>query len=227
MLSIPFYLYISFLFSCIYAGIAKIQGLSSAYPWTLALSDALFIPFAFTDLPRSFALRGVGGLHAIAISLLGYNLFTRNLSVRFNKLATAATEMRSPFADGLLRAKIKTIELAATSSPQGVSAVRSTSASAGAYLEFVCDGAETKSFEFEEVAATVRIRDTHQYIRVDTTITNKSRYPLYVSPASFALYVFSLKSWCWAQKGKWLLWSTLLSSRRNIRDLQRLATLFW
>jgi hypothetical protein len=49
LVSVPFYCYISFLFSCTYFGIGKIVNLD--FPFSNALVDSLFMPFAWSALP--------------------------------------------------------------------------------------------------------------------------------------------------------------------------------
>jgi hypothetical protein len=114
LVSIPFYCYISFLFSCVYFGIAKIQQID--WSWPSAFSTALYMPFSFTDLPHSFLIRFIGGLQAIAVSVMGWSIFMRHLSGKFERIALAAAELRSPLQDEVLKAKITLLERAVSSS---------------------------------------------------------------------------------------------------------------
>lgn len=112
LISIPFYCYISFLFSCVYFGISKIEHIS--WSWLSALSTSLYMPFAFTDLPHSFPIRFIGGLQGIVVSVMGWSIFMRHLSLRFERIAAAATELRGPLQDEVLKAKINLLERAMT-----------------------------------------------------------------------------------------------------------------
>jgi hypothetical protein len=108
IISIPFYCYISFLFSCTYVGLAKLQNIPFA--WPSALIDSLYMPFAFTNLPSNFAIQLLGGLQALIVTLIGWNIFFRHLSDRFMRITKAASELCSPFEDALFRAKLDVIE---------------------------------------------------------------------------------------------------------------------
>jgi len=108
LISVPFYFYISFLFSCVYFGVGRLQGLS--WPWHSALIDSLYIPFAFSNLPNNFLIQLIAGLHAIAIGLMGWNIFSRHLGNRLEKISTAAAEFQLQLADSSLKAKLVLIE---------------------------------------------------------------------------------------------------------------------
>lgn len=107
-LTVVFYFYISFLFSCAFAGMAKVQGIT--WPWWEAFTTSLFIPYAYTNLPHNFVLQLFGGLEAVAITLLGWNIGTIWLKTRMKRIALAAAELRGPFEDQTLRAKLILIE---------------------------------------------------------------------------------------------------------------------
>jgi hypothetical protein len=106
-ISIPFYCYISFLFSCVYYGIGKLQGIT--FPWPRALLDSLYIPFAWTDLPDSFPIRLIAGLHAIVIGFLGWNLFARHLGERLEHITVAASQLRGPLQDEAVKVRLSKI----------------------------------------------------------------------------------------------------------------------
>lgn len=108
LISIPFYCYVSFLFSCVYVGLAKLQAIS--FPWPTALLDSLYMPFAFTNLPSNFAIQFLGGLQALVVTFIGWNIFFRHLSSRFQRIAVAASELHSPFDDAAFRQKLGQIE---------------------------------------------------------------------------------------------------------------------
>jgi hypothetical protein len=104
-ITIPFYCYISTLFSFIYLGICKIQGIS--WDWPSALSSSLFMPFAYTDLPHSFPVRILGGIQCIGVAVMGWNIVSRHLSDRFESIMRAATELKQPFTEQTYRSKMQ------------------------------------------------------------------------------------------------------------------------
>ena len=108
IVSIVFYFYISFVFACLYVGLANVQHIT----WTLSDSfvNSLYMPFAFTNLPRNFPIQFLGGLQALAVTLLGWNIFFRHLNSRFEKIAIAASELRHSFEDKVLRVKLSVIQ---------------------------------------------------------------------------------------------------------------------
>ncbi len=108
VVSLIFYCYISFVFSCAYVGIAKIQGLPTNWPDFFVTS--LFIPIAFTNLPRNVPIELIGGLQAVAILALGWNILFRHMNSGFKRVALAASELRGPFEDRVLKVKYALIE---------------------------------------------------------------------------------------------------------------------
>lgn len=108
VVSLIFYCYISFVFSCAYVGMAKIQGLPTNWPDFFVTS--LFIPIAFTNLPRNVPIELIGGLQAVAILALGWNIFVRHMNNGFKRVALAASELRGPFEDRVLKVKYALIE---------------------------------------------------------------------------------------------------------------------
>jgi hypothetical protein len=108
LVSLIFYCYISFVFSCAYIGMAKIQGLPTNWPDFFVTS--LFIPIAFTNLPRNVPIELIGGLQAVAILVLGWNIFFRHMNTGFKRVALAASELRGPFEDTVLKVKYALIE---------------------------------------------------------------------------------------------------------------------
>lgn len=111
-ITIPFYCYVSILFSLAYFGISKVE--SIAWSWPSALSTSLFMPFAFTNLPRSFMIQTLGGLHAVAVTLMGWNIVYRNVSNKFERIATAAIELRIPFEESVYQEKLQMFTQAAS-----------------------------------------------------------------------------------------------------------------
>jgi hypothetical protein len=107
-ISVIFYFYISFLSSCIYIALAKLQGIP--WVWGEAFVTALYIPFAYTNLPKNVPILLTGGLQAIAFTLIGWNIFIRHLNTRFERIALAASELRGSFEDNILRVKLRSIQ---------------------------------------------------------------------------------------------------------------------
>jgi hypothetical protein len=112
IITVPFYCYISLMFSLTYFGIAKVQGIS--WSWPTALSVAMYMPFAYTDLPHSFVIRMLGGLQGIAVTVMGWNIVVRNLGGRFERIVRAAIELREPFEKIDYRTKMTRISEAAS-----------------------------------------------------------------------------------------------------------------
>jgi hypothetical protein len=107
-ITICFYCYFSFLFSSVYWGLAKLQNIH--WHWSAALIDSLYMPFAFSNLPNNVPIQLLAGLQAIAVGIMGYNIFFRHLSGRFERIAVAASELRIPINDVELKGKLIIIE---------------------------------------------------------------------------------------------------------------------
>jgi hypothetical protein len=107
-ISVPFYCYISFMFSSVYLGIAKLGALKLTFPE--AFVDSLFMPFAWSSLPSSLLIRLIGGIQATCVSIIGYNVLFRHLGNRLDKITKAALSLRSPFAEESLKAKMSIVE---------------------------------------------------------------------------------------------------------------------
>lgn len=143
IVSVVFYCYFSFLTACLYVGLAKLQGIS--WPWSQSLVTSLYMPFAFTNLPRNFPMQFIGGLQAVAVTLVGYNIFFRHLNSRFERIAVAATELRGSFEDKVLRVKFSFIQ-------EQVSRAQAIVASPGV-LENVAASAKDTVFPASEVSS--------------------------------------------------------------------------
>jgi hypothetical protein len=106
--SVIFYCYISFVFSCAYVGMAKLQGI--AWSWSESFVTSLYMPMAYTNLPRNLPIELIGGLQGVAIIVLGWNIFFRHMSSGFKRIAIAASELREPFEDRVLQVKYSLIQ---------------------------------------------------------------------------------------------------------------------
>lgn len=108
VVSVPFYCYISFLFSCVYVGIAKAAALQMTLPE--AIVDSLFMPFAWSALPSNLAIRFIGGLQATCITIIGYNVLFRHLGNQLDRIAKAADSLHDPFVDESFNVKMSRVE---------------------------------------------------------------------------------------------------------------------
>jgi hypothetical protein len=97
VVSVPFYCYVSFLFSCVYFGIAKVAALRLTLPE--AFVDSLFMPFAWSALPANLPIRFIGGLQATCVSIVGYNILFRHLGNQLDRIAKAADSLHHPLVD--------------------------------------------------------------------------------------------------------------------------------
>jgi len=125
LVSVPFYCYISFLFSCVYFGIGKITNID--FSLSNALVDSLFMPFAWSALPPSISLRFIAGLQATCVTVIGYNILFRHLGNRLEEITRAATKLNDPFQDKLLRTKISRAEVILSSTPKEKNVTESVS----------------------------------------------------------------------------------------------------
>jgi len=109
LISIPFYCYISLLFSCIYFGIGKMADLN--FPLSKAFVDSLFMPFAWSDLPANLTIRFVAGLQATCVSIIGYNILFRHIGNRLDKITKVAMKLHDPLKSELFRTKLNEVEV--------------------------------------------------------------------------------------------------------------------
>jgi hypothetical protein len=107
-ISVPFYIYMSYLFACSYVGIGKIA--AQPFPFSTAILDSLYMPFAWTELPKIFSIRLIGGIQAVLVSAVGYTIFFRHLGTRFERILIATGRLRGPLDDELVRQKIGQVE---------------------------------------------------------------------------------------------------------------------
>ena len=96
-ITVPFYLYVSSIFACVYLGLARIQHLT--LDWKSALTDSLFMPIAFTDMPHGLLIRLIAGVQAVVIGAMGYNVIFRHFNSKVEAIAIAANELRQPLAE--------------------------------------------------------------------------------------------------------------------------------
>jgi hypothetical protein len=115
LVTIPLYLYLSFMFTAIYLGVARLSNLSWA--WTDALTTSIFIPFAYTDLPHNLWIRLIGGCQATIIAILGYTVLFRRIQGSMIQLSQAAGELAVPLNDHSLKEMLKAIKTQGTEKP--------------------------------------------------------------------------------------------------------------
>jgi hypothetical protein len=102
------YLYIAVLFSFVYYGIARINGI--AYFWLDALVSSVFIPFFVSDLPKLLAMRVVGGIHCVLVLTLGIGTVVNFLRRKLDALRKAASELSDRLAEQSLQEKYLILE---------------------------------------------------------------------------------------------------------------------
>jgi hypothetical protein len=91
------YIYFALLFSFIYFGIARVNGL--LYSWPTALVDSLFIPLFATELPNMLVLRVLGGLQFVLVLGFGFGTFFNFLNRSLFAIHTAATIINDKLTD--------------------------------------------------------------------------------------------------------------------------------
>jgi hypothetical protein len=101
LVTVPLYVYLSFIFTSIYLGIARLSHIS--WSWTDALTTSIFIPFAFTDLPHNLWIRLIGGCQALLVTVLGYTILFRRMHSSVQQLSQAAGELTGPLSDQTLK----------------------------------------------------------------------------------------------------------------------------
>jgi len=87
------YLYLALLFSFAYFGIAKVELIR--YTWAEALVTAIFIPFAYSDLPKDVWLKALGGIQAAFVVLLGIGTILGYLQRKLDSVYTLGETLES------------------------------------------------------------------------------------------------------------------------------------
>lgn len=86
------YFYLGLIFSFGYYGLAKVQ--SIPYSWGEALVTALFIPVAYTDLPRNLWMKLLGGFHWVFVVVLGLTTILGYVQRKVDSLQSVAQSLR-------------------------------------------------------------------------------------------------------------------------------------
>ena len=97
------YIYIAILFSFAYYGIARVTGVTLA--WPDAFVTSLFIPFFISDLPRILAIRLLSGLHCLLVVGVGVGTIVNFLGRRLEAVRKAATEISDRFSEQSIQEK--------------------------------------------------------------------------------------------------------------------------
>jgi hypothetical protein len=101
---IPYYLYISILSGFVYLGLAHLYGYT--WPAREAIIDALFVPFAWTDLPHIMSIRLLAGIQSTILAIVGYEAIFRRISHKADRIAKAAEQLSRKLANPNLQSKI-------------------------------------------------------------------------------------------------------------------------
>lgn len=102
------YLYIAVLFSFVYYGIARVNGIP--YLWADALVSSVFIPFFVSDLPKLLAIRIIGGIHCVLVLTVGIGTVVNFLRRKLDAMRKAASELSDRLAEQSLQEKYLILE---------------------------------------------------------------------------------------------------------------------
>lgn len=102
------YMYVAFLFSFIYYGIAHAQSIS--LPWPSALVTSTFIPFAFGDLPSNIWLKLVGGIQCVIVLAVSASTVIGYMLRKAEGLQQVALVLTDRFAAEDVRARLSILE---------------------------------------------------------------------------------------------------------------------
>ncbi|HEY5176753.1 MAG TPA: hypothetical protein VII95_14425 [Terriglobales bacterium] len=98
------YLYLALLFSVAYCGIARLTHVTLT--WYDSVVYSIFIPFAFSDLPKNAWLKGLAGFHAVFVILLGVTTVFGYLQRKLNALYNVADSLSARLQEPEVRTKI-------------------------------------------------------------------------------------------------------------------------
>lgn len=85
------YVYMAFLFSFGYYGIARVGG--ADFPWPNALVTSLFIPFFVPDLPKMLAIEALGGIHCSLVVLVSVGTVVNFLRRKLDAMCAASADL--------------------------------------------------------------------------------------------------------------------------------------
>jgi hypothetical protein len=110
------YLYFSALFSFVYYGIARVEGVP--LPWPDAFVTSMFIPFFVTDLPKLLMMRIVGGIQCSLVVLIGIGTVLNFLQRRLEAVRTAAVHLSNRLAEQSIQEKYTILQARISPSKQ-------------------------------------------------------------------------------------------------------------
>lgn len=101
------YVYLGFLFSFLYYGLARVQ--SIPYGWPNALVTSLFIPAMVGSLPDNVWIKAVGGVHWLLVVTGGIGTLVSYMQRRLNNLYAAIDGLTARLSDAELEQKYTTL----------------------------------------------------------------------------------------------------------------------
>ncbi len=101
------YLYVSFLFSFAYYGVARVSGVLLS--WPDALVTSIFIPFYVSALQK-YPLKLVGGVHCTLVLAIGVGTVVNFFRTKLDAIRSAAAAHRDRLAEGDIREKCRILE---------------------------------------------------------------------------------------------------------------------
>lgn len=115
IIAVPYYVYISILSGFTYLGIAHFYRLD--WPLSQALVDAVFMPFAWTELPHIALIRILGGIQGAALILIGYEAIFNRMSQKAERILAAANDLSQALQRPEVEARIILLD---QRTPEGV-----------------------------------------------------------------------------------------------------------
>ncbi|HEY6253819.1 MAG TPA: hypothetical protein VI685_28005, partial [Candidatus Angelobacter sp.] len=97
------YLYIAFLFSFAYYGIAQLSGVS--YSWPDSFVNSIFFPFFFRDLPRVLGVKLLSGIHCVLLLGVGIGTILNFLRRKLDDIRRAAMDVSNRFTEESIHEK--------------------------------------------------------------------------------------------------------------------------
>lgn len=103
------HLYFSVLFSFVYYGIGRITAI--ALSWFESLVSSIFIPLAYSDLPRTLPIRIASYVHATLVVFIGIGTIVNFLQRRLQSVRKAADELSQRLAQPEVLANLQVLEV--------------------------------------------------------------------------------------------------------------------
>jgi hypothetical protein len=102
------YMYIAFLFSFAYYGIARVGGVH--FPWPDALVASVFILFFISELPKLLAIEVLAGIQCVLVVGVGIGTIVNFLRRKLDSIRRAAKEYSDQLADERIQEKYSILE---------------------------------------------------------------------------------------------------------------------